>query len=282
MARTQRMGTEAGGVQAVERAVEVLSALAEEGARPTLQQLSARLGVAPSTIHRIVTTLERTRMVERDPVGGSYAPGPKIAELYQARGRDTDLRARAQPFMQQLRDGTGETVSLHVRRYTLHVCVDSLDSPHQLRIRLDVGATAPLCRGSTGRVILAYLPPAEARQILSEECAPAGVEREGWVGERLYELQMVRAVGYATSHNEPTAGVAAVSAPIFGRGAEVLGALAVSGPTVRFRRREILAAAERLHAAAAELSAQLGYRTPAELRARRGTERSAPGRMLTP
>jgi DNA-binding IclR family transcriptional regulator len=281
MARAQREAIAAGGVQAVERAVEVLSALAEEGPRPTLQQLSARLGVAPSTIHRILTTLERTGMVERDPVGGGYGPGPKIAELYQARGRDPDLRARAQPLMRQLRDATGETVSLHVRRHTLHVCIECLDSPHELRTRLEVGATAPLCHGGTGRAILAYLPPGEARRVLSEECAPIGVEREGWVGERLYELQMVRAVGYATGQNEPTAGVAAVAAPIFGRGAEVLGALTVSGPTVRFRRREVVAAAERLHAAAVELSAQLGHREPAELRARGGPERRG-GRMLTP
>jgi DNA-binding IclR family transcriptional regulator len=262
--------------------MQVLSALAEEGARPTLQQLGERLGVAASTIHRILTTLERTGMVERDLAGGGYAPGPKIAELYHARSRDPDLRTRALPLMQQLRDASAETVSLHVRRHTDHVCVESLDSPHELRIRLEVGTAASLCRGSTGRAILAHLPPPEARRILSEECAPAGEERDGWVGERLYELQMVRAVGYATGQNEPSSGVAGVSAPIFGRGAEVLGALTISGPTVRFRRREVLAAAERLHAAAVELSAQLGHRAPSELLRRRVGERRAPGRMPTP
>src|SRR3989442_4453149 len=264
MARAQQARAEGGGVQAVERAIDVLSALAEAGARPTLQQLAERLGVAPSTMHRIVTTLERTGMVERDAVGGGYAPGPKIAALYNAHAWDMDLRARAQPLMEQLRDSTRETVSLHVRRHTLHVCVESLDSPHELRIRLDVGATVPLCRACTGRAILAHLPPSEARRILSEECAPIGAvpggfaagspDRDGWVGERLYELQMVRAAGYATGLNEPSPGIAGVSAPVFGRSAEVLGALTVSGPTVRFRRREVVAAAEQLRAAAATLS----------------------------
>lgn len=282
MARGQRVRIEAGGVQAVERAIEVLSALAEEGARPTLNQLSERLGVAPSTVHRILTTLERTGMVERDAAGGGYAPGPKIAELYHARSRDPDLRTRALPLMHQLREASAETVSLHVRRHTDHVCVESLDSPHELRIRLEVGAAAPFCQGATGRAILAHLPPPEARRILAEECAPAGAERDGWVGERLYELQMVRAVGYASGQNEPSPGVAAVSAPVFGRGAEVFGALTISGPTVRFRRRELLAAAERLHAAAAELSAHLGHRAPAELLRRRAAERRGPGRMPTP
>lgn len=281
MARAQRAGSEPGGVQAVERAIEVLTALAEADARPTLQQLAERLGVAPSTIHRIVTTLERTGMVERDPHGGGYAPGPKIALLHQGRARDADLRTHALPLMQQLRDAAGETVSLHARRHTVHVCVESLDSPHELRMRLEVGATVSLCRDSTGRAILAHLSPPEARRILSEECAPPDVEREGWVGERLYELQMVRAVGYATGQNEPYPGVAAVSAPVFGRGADVVGALTVSGPTVRFRRREMVAAAERLHTAVVELSARLGFRTPAEL-PRRGSERRGTGRVPSP
>jgi IclR family acetate operon transcriptional repressor len=307
MARAQRARAESGGVQAVERAIDVLSALAEAGARPTLQQLAERLGVAPSTIHRIVTTLERTGMVERDAVGGGYAPGPKIAALYNAHAWDLDVRARAQPLMEQLRDATQETVSLHVRRHTVHVCVESLDSPHELRIRLEVGATVPLCHACTGRAILAHLPPSEARRILSEECAPIGAvpggfvpggfaagsptagsptagspDRDGWVGERLYELQMVRAAGYATGLNEPSPGMAGVSAPVFGRGAEVLGALTVSGPTVRFRRREILAAAEQLRAAAATLSSQLGHRLPVALMPRRGLERRVSGRVPTP
>jgi DNA-binding IclR family transcriptional regulator len=282
MARAQRARAEGGGVQAVERAIDVLSALAEAGARPTLQQLAERLGVAPSTVHRIVTTLERTGMVERDAVGGGYAPGPKIAALYNAHAWDSDVRARAQPLMEQLLDTTQETVSLHVRRHTVHVCVESLDSLHELRIRLEVGATVSLCRACTGRAILAHLPPSEARRILSEECAPVGADRDGWVGERLYELQMVRAAGYATGLNEPSPGIAGVSAPVFGRGAEVLGALTVSGPTVRFRRREILAAAEQLRAAAATLSSQLGHRVPVALLPRRRLEQRVSVRVPTP
>ncbi|HEV8635248.1 MAG TPA: IclR family transcriptional regulator [Chloroflexota bacterium] len=274
MARARGSSTEAARIQAVERAIEVLTALAEAGAPPTLQQLAGRLGVAASTIHRIITTLERTGMVERD--GGGYAPGPTVAALYKARAWDMDVPARAQPLMRELREATGETISLHVRRHTVHVCVESLDSPHELRVRLEVGATASLCRGCTGRAILAHLPPAEGRRILADECAPAGADHDGWVGERLYELQMVRAAGYATGLNEPSPGMAGVSAPVFGRGADVLGALTVSGPTVRFRRRDVLAAAERLRAAAAELSAQLGYRTPVELPPRRA------GRLPTP
>ena len=275
MPRLQRVGAEAGGVQAVERAIEVLSALAEVSPSPTLQQLSERLGVAPSTIHRILTTLERTGMVERDPLGG-YSPGPKIVELYQARSRDPDLLARALPLMHQLREVTGETVSLHARRNAMHVCLESLASTHELCIRLDVGAAAPLCRGSTGRAILAHLPPNESRRILSEECVPEGVDVEGWVGERLYELQMVRAVGYATAMNDPSPGVAGVSAPVFGRAGDLVGALTISGPAVRFRRRELVIAAERLHAAAVKLSGELGHRPPSDLEQRRGARRRMP------
>src|SRR5439155_18208032 len=158
----------------------------------------------------------------------------------------------------------------------------------------------PLCQACTGRTILAHLPPSEAQRILSEECAPIGAvpgaprpegtrhpaagspDHDGWVGERLYDLQMVRAAGYATGLNEPWPGMAGVSAPVFGRGAEILGALTVSGPTVRFRRREMLAAAEQLRAAAATLSSQLGHRVPVALLPRRGLERRVSGRMPTP
>jgi IclR family transcriptional regulator, KDG regulon repressor len=276
----RRERADSGGVQAVDRAMEVLAALAEEGAQSSLQQLSERLGVAPSTIHRILTTLERTGMVER-AVGGGYLPGPKIADLYHARAQGTDLRARALPYLHELRQLTEETVSLHVRRHAQQVCLESLDSPHELCIRLVVGSATPLCDGSTGRVILAHLPVDEARRILLEACAPGGANREGWVGDRLYELHLVRASGYAIGQNEPQLGMAAVSAPIFDRAADVVGALTVSGPTVRFRRRELLAAADRLRASAARLSAELGHRVPSDA-LRRRVGQAGPGRIPTP
>jgi IclR family acetate operon transcriptional repressor len=263
---------EGGGVQAVDRAMEVLAALAQDGAQPSLQRLSERLGVAPSTIHRIVTTLERTGMVERAASGG-YLPGPRIAELYHARTLGPDLRARALPYLQRLHQQSEETVSLHVRRHTRQVCLESLDSPHELCIRIAAGASTSLCEGTSGRVILAHLAVDEAQRILREECAAADGDREREVGDRLYELQLVRASGYAIGQHQPQPGIAAVSAPVFDRTGEVLGALTVSGPTVRLRRRELLAAAERLRASAGELSAELGYRVPTELHRRAGAQR---------
>jgi DNA-binding IclR family transcriptional regulator len=101
------------------------------------------------------------------------------------------------------------------------------------------------------------------------------------VGDRLYELHLVRASGYAISQNEPGAGIAAVSAPIFDRATDVVGALTVSGPTVRFRRRELLAAADRLRLSTAQLSAELGHRVPSDL-LRRRVGQPGPRRIPTP
>jgi DNA-binding IclR family transcriptional regulator len=106
----------------------------------------------------------------------------------------------ARPALEALRDATGESVQLYVRRGAQRLCVASLDSPHELRTSVPVGALLPLDRGSAGAV-LRGLPD---------------VLRRGW----------------AESVAERAPGVASVSAPVRAGGA-VVAAVCLSGPIER-------------------------------------------------
>jgi len=177
------------GVGVLDKAVAILDAV-ERGPH-TLPELVAATGIARATAHRLALALATHGLVGRD-AAGHFVLGPRFTAARVAEA--------SRPALEALRDATGESVQLYVRRGAQRLCVASLDSPHELRTSVPVGALLPLDRGSAGAV-LRGLPD---------------VLRRGW----------------AESVAERAPGVASVSAPVRAGGA-VAAAVCLSGPIER-------------------------------------------------
>ncbi len=187
-------------IQLLDRAIAILHAC-EEGPA-SLSDLVTRTGLARATAHRLAVALEGHGMLKRD--GGRWALGPAVARLGAVASAGPPLALTARPALEALRDATGESVQLYVRRGDERLCVVSLESPHSLRTIVPVGAALPLERGSAGRVLTG--------------------SGTGWVE--------------SVEEREP--GVASVSAPVRdhrpGAGGAVVAAVSVSGPVERTSR----------------------------------------------
>jgi DNA-binding IclR family transcriptional regulator len=205
-------------VQVLDRMVAVLWAV-EAGPR-SLAELVVDTGLARATTHRLATALERHGLLARDDVG-RWLLGPTLGRL-GASAAGSSLLLAAAPVLEALRDITGESAQLYVRRGAERVCVASSESPHSLRTIVAVGAVLPLARGSAGRVL-------------------AGDAGGGWV----------------ESVEEREAGVASVSAPVVDRRlgglGRVVAAVSVSGPVERTTRQP----GERYGPAVSEAAARL-------------------------
>ena len=100
---------EARPVASVARALALLDALAE---RPQgVNELARRIGVSASTASRLLATLQRGGLVERDG-GGPYRLGIKLVTL--ADGVRLNVREAARPRLRALAAETGETATLSV------------------------------------------------------------------------------------------------------------------------------------------------------------------------
>jgi len=210
------------GIQLLDRAVAVLQAC-EEGPA-TLNDLVDRTALPRATAHRLATALEAHGLLRR--AGGQWALGPALARLGAAAASGPPLAVIGRPALEALRDATGESVQLYVRRGAQRLCVASLESPHSLRTIVPVGAALPLDRGSAGKVL-------------------RGTAGDAW----------------AESVEEREPGVASVSAAVRDHrpGAEgtIVAAVSVSGPVERTTRKPgrrygalVLSAAEALERAA--------------------------------
>jgi DNA-binding IclR family transcriptional regulator len=239
-------------VQSVDRAADLLRALAEHGGPASVPDLADRCGLNRSTAWRILGTLEHHGLVERDPATSRYTVGYAIVALAAAAGHEPLVR-RAHPHLRALAEACGETASLAVPRRLQLVYVDQVQAPHVMAPNW-LGRPTPLHATSTGKAFLAWLPAAEADAAL-----PRALERytDTTLTTRSTlrdELADVRARGYALSRGELEPALWGVSAPVLDDGRAVA-VVSVWGTEARIRAAGVEALGARTAATAGAIGA---------------------------
>lgn len=248
-----------GGPRVVQRVLDVLDAFEAE---PELgvSDLARRLGMDKSTASRQLAALARRDYVARDPTTGRFRLGIRLLRLGALVAARLDTQSLAFPFMVRLRDATGETVGLVIRQGLQRVCIQQVESQHQVRRTLPVGVPHAFYPGAAGKVFLAHLPPSEARPIV--ESIGARPLASGLVPNRRdveAELRFIRAGGVSWSQEERVAGSAAAAFPVCDRTGGVVAALTVSIVLSRLTPEHRAHCIEQVRLAASDLSQCLGH-----------------------
>ncbi|WP_051792896.1 IclR family transcriptional regulator [Amycolatopsis jejuensis] len=226
-------------VRSVARAVDIMSVLGG-GARP-LGDISVEVKLSKATTYRILLTLKNKGMVLQDETTGEYRLGPGCFRLMAAL---VDGRAGfpfdAEAELEHLRSGTQETVMVHVRAGFTRLCIHELPSPHAIRYTAGIGATAGIHVGSAGKVLLAFMPPAELEALLSSlELRPETPNTIVDMAELRAALAETQQTGVAYSVGERVSGAVGVSAPVLDDRGFVVAALSVLGPESRLDKARL-------------------------------------------
>jgi len=233
----------------VQNAARVLKAFLGQAGQLGPSELSRRLGLGKSTVHRLLTTLAAEGLIEQDPHTGGYRLGIVMFELGEAVRIHMDLHSAAAPVLAMLREETRETAQVGVLDRGEVVYVDRLESSHSLRLFTETGRRVPAHCTSSGKVLLAYLPAAARDALLAAAPLPALTPDTITDPARLRtELARVRARGWAEAVNEREIGVASIAAPVRDARGEVVAAISIGAPLLRLgaaqRRRYARAVAE--------------------------------------
>jgi len=241
--------------------VRVLLAFCSAGPDLGISEVSRQVGLGKSVVHRILSSLAAHDFVTQHEQTSRYRLGPGALEVGLSALGELDVSHSARPIMVELRERTRETITLSIRVGDHRTYVAQLESPQDVRMRVEFGRTFPLYAGASGRAILAHLPRQERDEYLdATELVPltAGTIHSRAAMED--ELQRVVERGYAASAGERDPLAAAVAAPLWSVDGGVLGAVSICGPVPRFTPDQVLAMGELVRDGADRISAAMGYR----------------------
>jgi DNA-binding IclR family transcriptional regulator len=195
----------------VTKALEILEKFIDAQSDLTVSQLSSSTGINKSTVVRLCATLESQEYLQRRN-GSGYSIGPKVEKLSKAYRAQFDLEDLIRPILQTLRDETEESTSFFIIDGVSRICLYRENSHHLMRHVIEEGTRFPLANGIAGSVIRAYS------------------------GDSSADSKQIRKDGYLTGYSEDAFTVS-ISVPVITKEGGLIGALAISGLSSRFKEK---------------------------------------------
>lgn len=239
------------------RALSILAVLRESGRPMALADLTASLGLAKSSVFRLLHTLEVSGYLERNPQG-EYRLTADL-RVWGDGKRVTDLVEAALPQMRALGREFGETITLAMHFDNRIEVVATVDSPQLIRMANTVGRILPPHASSLGKAITAYQPDdlvERLRRSYGNHRFTAHTIIDDVALKQEYER--IRAQGYSTDTEESVLEGCCFGAPVTGPDGRVMAAISLSLPKMRLKdkamaRRIIAAVRQAATATAAAL-----------------------------
>ncbi|MBI5652198.1 MAG: IclR family transcriptional regulator [Chloroflexi bacterium] len=246
-------------VPAVDRAAQILHAIAASEVALGVSELSRQLGLNKSTVHDILATLAHYHFLERDDAAKTYRLGYALAELGQRVSERADVRAVAHPRLVALAHTVEETVFLGAYRDGQVTIVDKEEAPHDFKITSPLGRQLYYSVGAFGKVFLAAMDEADANKLLRVKPLRAFTTKSIVKPTNLRgELRDVRAQGYAFDDEEYLPGVRATAAPVNDAAGRVIAALCVVGFSARMSNDKLTRLAKQTRDTAEQISRAMG------------------------
>lgn len=248
-------------VRSVQRALTLLRTFLAHDGELSAAELSKETGLDPSTVFRLLVTLESQGFVEVNHATVKYRPGVILLELGSRFLKNNDIRTRSIGYLERLRDEFGETVHLTILDGNEVVYLEKLAGLHPIGFMSSrVGDRNPAHCTGVGKALLAYLSDGELAHRYPGGRLKRYTDQTITDLEKLRaELGRVRRQGYAIDREEHEVGVKCVAVATFDH-KQIAAAVSVAGPVDRME--DHIAHGDLIHTlveVAAQISEQMGW-----------------------
>lgn len=248
-------------IQAVSHALDLLEQFHDDVDELGVTELSKRLKLHKNNVFRLLATLESRGYIEQNRATENYRLGLKSLELGQTFIKQMGLLRQAKPILERLVRTCNETSYVAIFKEGHSVYLDVVETDLTVRVVSRVGSRLPGYCTAAGKVHLAFMSEEEVDALYPGKDLKAHTATTITTKEALKkELRKVAEQGYALDNEEIDQGVRCVAAPIRDYTRRIVGALIISGPSMRFADERVDKEMIPLVTQAAdELSARLGY-----------------------
>lgn len=250
-------------VPAVTRALDILELFLDGDGTLSAPDIVRRLELPRTTVHELVTTLAaRKYLVPVQGQPGRYRLGVRPYQLGARYSEHLDLAAEGQQVARSVAETCDETVHVAILEDTDVIYIAKVDSTHAVRMVSAAGRRLPAHCTSVGKMLLASLPEPELAARIPDGAALAGMTPNSITDPAALRASLaeIRARGVAVENRESNPDVSCVAAPVRDRTGQVVAALSISVPMIRWSEDRLPELEDLAARGAADLSERLGHR----------------------
>lgn len=256
-------GAATGQVQSLTRGLSILEALGKAEGGLTLTDIAHRVVLAPSTAHRLLSTLEKMGYVYQAGDLGLWYVGLQAFAVGTTFLQNRDFVAQSHPYMRRLMEQSGETANLGILDGTEAVFIDQVQCREMMRTIVRLGSRVPLHASGVGKAIFASLPDEQIDAILKVKGLPRITDNTITSPETMWAtVRVIRQRGWSFDDEEHALGTRCVASPIYDEHGEVLGAISLAGPSSRLPDARIKQLGPLVAHTGEEITKKLGGRWP--------------------
>ncbi|WP_411682476.1 IclR family transcriptional regulator [Clostridium thailandense] len=248
-------------VQSVDRSLSILEVLSDYEEGLGITEISEKVNLHKSTVHRLLSTLIQKGYVKQDEDTNKYRLTLKLFELGSKNIGKMDIVNVVKPYLKELMKITNETVHLVVRDGNEIVYVDKVESENTIRMYSRIGKRNPLYCTAVGKAMLSYMEDEKVEQIWNQSKIERLTENTITDMEQFKEhLRLVRENRYAVDEQENEIGIRCLGAAVLNYRGEVSGAISISGSILSFTEDKIEKFSNILIEYTDKISKELGYK----------------------
>ena len=254
-------------VQTVIKAIEIIEILAKDATSKGIgiSDLSRRLGLGKSTIHRILETLMYYKYIDKNEETNKYRLGWGLYTAGQMVPKQNQLYNMDPPLLIDLSKIVRETVNVGIMRANEVVIISKIEgSQENLQVNMQQGEHEALHATGLGKILLCELPEDQIREMLDSDRGRLKKFTHNTIDtveEYLDELEKVRKQGYAVDNEEFCVGLYCLARPLRDYTGKIIAALSVSTPYARITEAKIQEILGYLAEYSVRISGNLGYQT---------------------
>ena len=247
----------AAAVPALQRGLALLQDLATRPRGASQTELSERLGLSPTAVHRLALALEELGYLQKVPGSRLWRVTQKLLLLGQPHSGARSLVEACLPALRRILDRTEETTQLCVLAEASCVILEQLPSRHPFKYVVDPGSRAPVQCCAPGKAMLAFLPEGAAEALVKSLDFEAYTRNSvRCPAVLLGELEEIRSRGYAVDRAEHFEGIHCVAAPLLDLHGTAFGAITIAGPSSRISEDRFVEWGEFIREAASDAALQ--------------------------
>ena len=247
------------GVQSIERALDIIEAVAANKNSAVLTKIAEKTGLHKSTAYRIISTLLKRGYLKKNE-DGTYKIGLKLIEAVSYYIDSLELQTEVRPYIAQITAKFGLTSHLGVLEGDKVVYIEKMDIFSNIKLYSQIGLRMPAYCSSLGKCLLANFSNTQLRSIMGQTEFTRFTHNTITTIEALQkEIDTVRQQGWAIDNEEFEIGHRCIGAPVYDYRGDIIAAISASGNTSILTDARIPEIAEYLKQTAVEISQNMGY-----------------------